>query len=784
MYWRDRVDAFELLEFLRSSYNFAMPSESQPEVSLQSNHSASSGTNGGEPSGKIASTARYLPIVEACIIGAAAGLSAVALLHGIKWLGAWRVALATRYSPELVLTLFGTAGGLIAGILVKLAPEVSGSGIPQTRAMLSHINLRLNLKSAVIKLVGGVIALGCGLFLGREGPTVQVGAALAAQLSRWFPTTAQHRGQLIAAGAGAGLAAAFNAPLAGVVFVLEELLKDVSSSIVGLSLVACFSAAAVENMFGGARSHSMINHVGSVAPLQPIDVTFYVVLGLLAAFFGAVFNNSILISLKLYRKLKISVILCTTIAGLATGLIVSHMPADFHNYAAARQLINSGTVQPDMVPIAFVVFFFLVLIAYGSGAPGGLFAPSLSLGATLGYMIGFLHMHFTGVNLIDTFTQVGMGAFFAAVARVPLTSSIIVFEMSGNISLIPPLMIACVIGSTVAELLSKGSLYDSLMVWSGINLRGPGPEAKTLTVEDLMNRSPFFLDANTRVSDARAQMKPGQRGCPVVLRRRLVGVVTTAQMDSVDGESAQQRKLREIMTTNPVTVGPYDDVERILFLFTRHHFVWLPVTDDNKLIGTISRLRVMEAMFPKGGDEGWTTLTNLPSAAPPEPPTLTREEKEMTRASKVSDEEHPDMGLPQNAMAEQSASSDQTESQSASEAVAEPAAGAGAERDAEAVAVPASGAVAAPVAGAVAVSDAGAVAAPVAGAVAEPVAEPVASPVAGAVAESAAEPAARAGVGAVAESAAEPDAGAVAEPAVESVAESNSNTTAAPEQTT
>lgn len=563
------------------------------------------GTAGNEAESDVSAklnAVHYLPVVEAMIIGAAAGGSAVLLLDGIAELGRWRIALSHLYGAENVLPLFGLVGGLLAGIMVQFAPEVSGSGIPQVRALLMRVNVNLDLKSAVFKLLGGVISLGCGLFMGREGPTVQVGAALASQLSRWLPTSRENRRQLIAAGAGAGLAAAFSAPLAGVTFVLEELLKEVTPSTVSIALVACFSAAVVENLLGKAHASSAITHAGGVVPVQMPDIAFYIVLGLLAAFFGTAFNSLIMGFLAAYRRVKLPVFLKTGITGLLTGMIVAQLPVIFHNYAQARQLINTGTVPPNMVPLAFAAFFLLVLLAYGSGAPGGLFAPSLVLGAALGYMVGFAHYQLTGVNLVDIFTQVGMGAFFAAVARVPLTSTAIVFEMSGNFGLVPPLMIACTIGSSVADLLSKGSLYDLLMVWANIHLSGPRQEeaADMIRVASVTRRKATTLSTKATIKDAEECLsRESLNGCPVVDKGRLVGVIRASQLELLrKNGTAENVPLGKAMTRNPVSVSPYDNLEEILFLFTRHGFEWLPVADDRRFIGVVYRNDVNEALFP------------------------------------------------------------------------------------------------------------------------------------------------------------------------------------------
>ncbi|MGA7938124.1 MAG: chloride channel protein, partial [Kovacikia sp.] len=163
---------------------------------------------------------KRLAIFEACLIGLVSGLAALLLGEGIGWLGGWRRSMAHWFPVYLALPTIGLAGGFLAGWLVeRFAPEASGSGMSDVKAVLAKVPMPLNLRIALVKLISATLVLASGMPLGKEGPTVQIGAALANQLSRWFPTSPEHRRQLIAAGAGAGLAAAFNAPIAGVLFV-------------------------------------------------------------------------------------------------------------------------------------------------------------------------------------------------------------------------------------------------------------------------------------------------------------------------------------------------------------------------------------------------------------------------------------------------------------------------------------------------------------------------------------------------------------------------------------
>ncbi|MCG8365544.1 MAG: chloride channel protein, partial [Pseudanabaenales cyanobacterium] len=200
---------------------------------------------------------KRVAIGEACIIGLVSGLTAVFLKQGVGWLVDWR---ASQPLPTwLLLPGIGLLGGWLAGwLLERLAPEASGSGIPQVKAVLRSVSIPLNLRVAIVKLLSTTLALGSGLSLGRQGPTVQIGAALAAQLSRWVPTSPEYRKQLIAAGAAAGLAAGFNAPIAGVLFVVEELLQDFSGLALGTAILASFIGAVVSRVLGGQGLHLSI----------------------------------------------------------------------------------------------------------------------------------------------------------------------------------------------------------------------------------------------------------------------------------------------------------------------------------------------------------------------------------------------------------------------------------------------------------------------------------------------------------------------------------------------
>ena len=544
----------------------------------------------------------YVPIAESCIIGVAAGLSAVVLSAGVGWLGALRVHLSTIVPHFYVLPAFGLIGGLISGLLVEtVAPEASGSGIPQVRARLDRITMPLNFRIALVKLLGGTIALGSGFFLGREGPTVQLGAAVAAPLTKWLPTTSQHKRQLIAAGAGAGLTAAFNAPLAGVMFVLEELLKEIKASTIMIAVVACSVSCLILNVISPPHLRAAVDKIAPSIYFDPVDLPFYLLLGVVAGVLGAVFNGGILGALNFNRNvLRIPVTLKVGLAGLLSGAIIALMPEAFHNYAGMRALIIAGQTDYQMVILAFLEFYLLTLIGYGSGAPGGLFAPSLALGSAIGYLVGYFEQTVMGTGSTATFALVGMGAFFAGVARTPLTAVVITFELTTNFALLTPLMLSCVLSTAVAELVSKGGLYDHLMRWNGIHLQGPGSNnLRTMKAQDVMHKHVDAFASKLLIKDVLSSFAASsQRGFPVVDKGVLVGVVTQTDLAKLgQSEALEKTTIADIMTARPVAVNPFDSLEDILFLFSHHKFTWLPVIYHEKFRGIILQSDVLNALF-------------------------------------------------------------------------------------------------------------------------------------------------------------------------------------------
>lgn len=548
---------------------------------------------------------RRLAIVEACLIGLVSGLAAVLLKVAVGMLGAWRVHASNQLPTWFILPTIGLCFGLLAGLLVeRMAPEAAGSGIPHVKAALGQFPIAMNLRVALVKLASSILALGSGITLGRQGPTVHVGAAVAAQFSQWVPTSPNHRRQMIAAGAGAGLAAGFNAPIAGVLFIVEELLQDLSGLTLGTAILASFIGAVVSRLLGGQSLDLNLTITQSQTSFFAQEIPFYLVLGVLAGLLGAMFCRGIFISLALYRRLSLRLPLRIGLAGLISGLVIALLPSSFRDNTGLREFLITGSGNWKIATVAFIAQYFLTLIACGSGAPGGLFAPSLILGSSLGYLVGLLQEVTFAVGSPTTYALAGMGAFFSAVAKAPITAIVIVFEMTADFNLVLPLMIGSVVAYMVSDKIYGGSLYTHLLEWNGIHLETK-PAADGLLAQlkatHVMQRRVETLTSNMTLDEAtQAFSRSHHRGFPVVEEGQLVGIVTQTDLGNIAQHHLPgDAPLSEIMTPNPVTVRPNHSLADVLYLLNRYQISRLPVTEGQKLLGIITRADIIRAEADK-----------------------------------------------------------------------------------------------------------------------------------------------------------------------------------------
>ena len=358
------------------------------------------------------------------------------------------------------------AGGaaLAAWMVRRFSPAASGSGIPQVEAVLGGKRLEAPNRVIPVKFFGGLLAIGSGLALGREGPSVQMGASIAAFVGKIFKRNWPDCRVLIAAGAGAGLATAFNSPIAGAVFVLEELVKRFEPRIAIVALGASSSAIVVARYFLGAMPDF---HVQALAYPGNMMKPLLFVLGVLAGLAAIAYNRAILGALSAADRLhRWPVELRAAIIGGAVGMLAWLAPdlVGGGDLLTQRTLLGEGTIAT--IPLMFLVRFALGPVSYATKTPGGLFAPMLVLGAQLGLLFGLLCRSITSDISIqpEAFAVVGMAAFFCGVVRAPLTGIVLVTEMTGSVTMLLPMLGACFAAMLVPALMGSAPIYESLRV--------------------------------------------------------------------------------------------------------------------------------------------------------------------------------------------------------------------------------------------------------------------------------------------------------------------------------
>ncbi len=406
---------------------------------------------------------------HAALVGVCAGSIALLFRAALSSADATRNALLT-WAHEFPLwgwifpVAFSMFGAIIAVTITRrYAPEASGSGIPHLEAVLQRFRHLQWKRLLPVKFFGGIIAVGSGLALGREGPTVQMGGTIGEAISRWMKVSERERLTLISAGAGAGLAAAFNAPLSGLVFVLEEVRRDFQPIVFG----AAFIAAAVADILAQIGSGPFPVFAVPNYPTPPlVSLPVFALLGVAAGVFGVLFNRGLLASIELFGRVPPRLNLpAVAVIGALVGLVGWFSPSLIGSGHHLAEDVLRGEVLFIAIPLFFLARFLLTIASYGTGAPGGIFAPLLVLGALLGLLIG-QGVHYLAPDLVpqpEVFAVVGMAAYFTAIVRAPLTGMVLIVEMTGNYTLMLCLLVSCFCAYVVAEWLKDVPIYETLL---------------------------------------------------------------------------------------------------------------------------------------------------------------------------------------------------------------------------------------------------------------------------------------------------------------------------------
>lgn len=369
----------------------------------------------------------------------------------------------SKYKLMPLWFLFLIISAYIVGLLIKTEPLISGSGIPQVEGVLLR-KINMNWLSVIIKkFIGGVISIGAGLSLGREGPSIQLGAAMGQGVSRIFKRIQIEEKYLITSGASAGLAAAFNAPLAGVMFALEEVHKHFSPLILLSAMSASLTADFISKHFFGLKPVFNFENVVAL-PLESYG--YIIILGIIVGIFGTLYNKCLLKTQDIYGKQKwLSVKFRPMIPFLIAGVLSLILPQVLGGGHSLIEAMIEGSFTLKILFVILIIKFIFSMISYGSGAPGGIFFPLLVLGALTGAIYGNILVDFFNFNprYINNFIILAMAGYFTAIVRAPITGSILITEMTGSFSHLLSLSLISLVAYATADLLKSEPIYESLL---------------------------------------------------------------------------------------------------------------------------------------------------------------------------------------------------------------------------------------------------------------------------------------------------------------------------------
>jgi CIC family chloride channel protein len=538
-------------------------------------------------------------LILALVIGALTGLAVVAFILLTERLG---MRLYPVHGAPWRRLLFPVVGSLSIGyLLYRYFPNARGSGVPQTKAALFARDGRITLRTVLGKFFCTSATLASGIPLGREGPSVQVGSGIASVLGRLLRLPTEQVKKLIPVGAAAAIAAAFNTPLAAVVFSLEEIVGDLHAPVIGAVVLASATAWMVLHVFLG--NHPLFS-VPQYQLVHPAEFAIYAALGVAGGVVSAVFTRLLLgIRARFLRLPRKTVWFQPVAGGLLVGVMGWFVPQVMGvGYGFVGDALN-GKMAFQLMLLLVVMKLLAVTTSYATGNAGGIFGPSLFIGAMLGGTVGTLAHHLFPAHTATpgAYALVGMGAVFAGIVRTPMTSVLMIFEMTQDYAVIVPLMIANLVSLFIASRLQRQPIYEALAVQDGIHL----PTAETrerhgqLRIVTVLRPAGESLSADMTVRDALARPRSTAVDTWLVTDPRgVLGVINLAWLErhSAEGTDKPIGELVDALAFPHVHAD--QGLDLALERMGTNQLDLLPVVnraDVHKLEGIVTLLDVLDA---------------------------------------------------------------------------------------------------------------------------------------------------------------------------------------------
>jgi CIC family chloride channel protein len=488
-------------------------------------------------------------LVLTLIIGALTGLTVVAFILLTERMGMRLYPAGGAPWRRLLFPVVGSLG--IGYLLFRYFPEARGSGVPQTKAALYAHDGRITLRTLLGKFFCTSATLASGIPLGREGPSVQVGAGIASVLGRALRLRPEKVKALVPVGAAAAIAAAFNTPLAAVMFALEEIVGDLHAPVLGSVVLASATSWGVLRLILG---NSPLFKVPQYQLVNPVEFAIYAVLGVGAGLVSVTFVKLLLgMRERFLRFPRWTVWFQPVAGGLLVGLLGWFVPQVMGVGYGYVGLALNGNMTLKLMALLVVLKLITVTTSYASGNAGGIFGPALFIGAMLGGSVGTAAHHFFPAYTATpgAYALVGMGAAFAGIVRAPMTSVLMIFEMTQDYAVIVPLMIANLVSLFISSRFQKQALYEALAIQDGVHLPSAASRQQHVQrkVVRVMRAANSTLSAETTVREAlELAISSESRTWIVVDRAGVVGVINLSWLKQEVAEGVN-KKLGEVLNT-------------------------------------------------------------------------------------------------------------------------------------------------------------------------------------------------------------------------------------------
>ena len=538
-------------------------------------------------------------LVLALVIGALTGLAVVAFIVLTERMGMRLYPVGGAPWRRLLFPVVGSLG--IGYLLYRYFPNARGSGVPQTKAALFAREGRITLRTVLGKFFCTSATLASGIPLGREGPSVQVGAGIGSVLGRLLGLRTEQVKKLIPVGAAAAIAAAFNTPLAAVLFSLEEIMGDLHAPVMGAVVLASATSWVVLRVLLG--NHPLFN-VPQYQLVHPLEFAVYAVLGVAGGVVSVAFTKLLLGTRARFLRFPQKTVWFQPLAGgLLVGLMGWFVPQVLGvGYGYVGDALN-GNMAFKMMALLVVLKLLTVTTSYASGNAGGIFGPALFIGAMLGGTVGTLaHRLLPAYTATQgAYALVGMGAVFAGIVRAPMTSVLMIFEMTQDYAVIVPLMIANLVSLFIASRLQHEPIYEALAVQDGIHL----PTAETRQrhgrrqVIRVMQTASQLLPAEITVREAVERVRSsGVRTWLLTDRRGVIGVINFSRLEQELSEGADKKLGQLVDALAFPHIHPDQGLDLALERMGANQIEILPVVnraDVHKLEGIVTLKDVLDA---------------------------------------------------------------------------------------------------------------------------------------------------------------------------------------------